>query len=318
MKNLAFMARSTQSQAPGDDRLSTSKSSDKPRKAQRPRSGQLYTGLAIVVLVTIFAIAAPILPLHAPEQVFMDHRLQPPDATFWFGTDEAGRDILSRVLWGARTSLAIGVSVVAIGLIFGIVCGLLAGFYTGTLIEESVLKVMEILASIPLLIWAIALVGILGTGITQVGPFPLSNEIKLVLLIGLLYTPSLARLTHTFARVEVQKEYVAARRIQGASDFKLMFSEILPNCIAPVLVQACLLLGIGLVVESSLSFIGLGVQPPTPSWGGMLSEGRNFIFSGEWWVNLFPGSAIFVTVLGFNLIGDGLQTVLNPRRLTRN
>ncbi|PUA20615.1 ABC transporter permease [Glaciimonas sp. PCH181] len=287
-------------------------------KIQRPRYGMFYFGLAIVLLVALMALLVPYLPLHSPDQMFMDHRLEAPSAAFWFGTDDAGRDILSRVIWGARTSLWIGTSVVAIGMILGVASGLFAGFYSGSWTEEILMKIMEILASIPLLIWAIAVVGILGTGATQIGPFSLSNEVKLIIVIGVLYSPSLARLTHTFAKIEVQKEYVAARRIQGAGDFRLMFGEILPNCIAPVLIQACLLLGIGLVVESSLSFIGLGVQPPTPSWGGMLSEGRNFIFSGEWWVNIFPGGAIFLTVLGFNLIGDGLQSVMNPRRVSRD
>lgn len=271
-------------------------------------------GLAIIAMLAVLALLAPVLPIKDPLMLYLDHRLQPPGPEFLFGTDQSGRDILSRIVWGARASLAIGASVVAIGLAFGIAIGLVAGYYAQTWVEELLMKAMEVLASIPLLIWAIAMVGVLGVQPTQFGPFSLSNEVKLTLLIGLLYTPGLARLTHGLTLNEAQAEYVLARRIQGASTASILFSDILPNVISPVLVQATVLLGVAIIVEASLSFIGLGVQPPTPSWGSMLSEARNLIFSGEWWVSVFPGATVFVAVLGLNLVGDAMRVVLDPRR----
>ena len=176
------------------------------------------------------------------------------------------------------------------------------------------MRLMEVLAAIPLLIWAIAMVGVLGVDPIVLGPLRITNEAKIVMLVGLLYTPGLARLTHALVLGEAQAEYVLARRLQGASDWRIMLGDILPNCLPPILVQASILLGVGIIIEASLSFIGLGVQPPTPSWGAMLADARSLIFSGEWWVSAFPGAAIFLAVMGFNLVGDALRTALDPQR----
>ena len=157
-------------------------------------------------------------------------------------------------------------------------------------------------------------VGVLGVKPIALGPFMVSNEMKIVVLIGILYVPSIARLVHAVAAVEGRSDYVRARRVQGASDLTIMVSDILPNCLSPLVVQATLLVAAGVLVEASLSFIGLGVQPPQPSLGGMLSEARNFIFSGEWWLSFFPGLVISLTVIGFNLFGDALRDILDPRR----
>lgn len=272
------------------------------------------TGLVLVSLLLLAALLAPLLPLKDPLQLYMDHRLEAPGSEFLFGTDQAGRDILSRVIWGARASLAMGVCVVAIGLTLGVSIGLVAGYFSRSWIEEVLMKLMEVFAAIPLLIWAIAMVGVLGVQPTALGPFMLSNEVKLTLLIGLLYAPGLARLTHGLVLNEAQAEYVLARRVQGSSTLAILFSDILPNVISPVLVQATLLLGVAIIVEASLSFIGLGVQPPTPSWGSLLSDARTLIFSGEWWVSVFPGLTVFAAVLGLNLLGDAMRVVLDPRR----
>jgi peptide/nickel transport system permease protein len=271
-------------------------------------------GLVIVAGLVLLALLAPVLPIKDPLSLYMDNRLQPPSAEFLLGTDQAGRDILSRIIWGSRASLAIGTLVVAIGLALGVAIGLVAGYFSRTWIEEILMKLMEILASIPLLIWAIAMVGVLGVQPTVIGPLSLSNEVKLTLLIGLLYTPGLARLTHGLVLNEAQAEYVLARRTQGASTWAILVSEILPNVISPVLVQATILMGVAIIVEASLSFIGLGVQPPTPSWGSLLSDARTLIFSGEWWVSVFPGLTVVVAVLGLNLLGDAMRVVLDPRR----
>ncbi len=271
-------------------------------------------GLVIVSGLVLMALLAPVLPIKDPLFLYLDHRLEPPGAEFLFGTDQSGRDILSRVVWGARASLAISIFVVAIGLVLGMLIGLVAGYYSRTWIEEVLMKCMEVLASIPLLIWAIAMVGVLGVQPTVLGPFSLSNEVKLTLLIGLLYTPGLARLTHGLVLNEAQAEYVLARHVQGASTWAILVSDILPNVISPVLVQATILMGVAIIVEASLSFIGLGVQPPTPSWGSLLSDARTLIFSGEWWVSVFPGLTVVLAVLGLNLLGDAMRVVLDPRR----
>ena len=272
---------------------------------------------AVVVAAMVFgAVFAPWIAPYDPLELDLDNRLMAPDTLHWMGTDQAGRDILSRVIFGARASLQVGILAVMIGLAGGVSLGLLAGYRSGGLLEQAIMRTMDALASIPLLIWAIALVGILGVGAMHVGPFTFANEYKLVALIGFLYIPGLARITHSVAQIEVLADYVRARRVQGAGDLAIMFGDVLPNCLSPVIVQATLLVAIGIVVEASLSFVGLGVQPPRPSWGTMLADARNYQFSGEWWLPVFPGLAISVTVVGFNVLGDALRDVLDPRRKT--
>jgi peptide/nickel transport system permease protein len=276
-----------------------------------------WSGAAGALLVAGVAVAAFLAPMIAPFdpiQVSIDNKLLPPGGAHWLGTDQAGRDILSRIIWGARASLLVGVFAVVIGVVGGVVLGLLAAFYRGGWLEQAIMRTMDAAASIPLLIWAIALVGIVGVGPVQLGPFSFPNEVKVLVLIGLLYIPGVSRLTYSVAQIESAADYVRARRAQGAGDITILFGDVLPNCISPVIVQATLLVAIGIVVEASLSFVGLGVQPPTPSWGTMLADSRNYLFSGEWWMPVFPGIAISLTVIGFNLLGDGLRDLLDPRR----
>ena len=273
-------------------------------------------GALIVFAVAVMAVLAPVLSPYDPTVMDPGAKLLPPGLEHWMGTDHVGRDLLSRVIWGARPSLLVGVGAIMIGLPVGVAVGLLAGLYYGSLLDQALMRSMEILSSIPLLIWAIAVVGVLGVKSVAVGPFVLSNEAKIIVLIGILFVPVLARITHSVAAAEAKSDYVRARRVQGAGDLTIMVSDILPNCLSPLIVQATLLIAAGVLIEASLSFIGLGVQPPQPSWGGMLSEARNFIFSGEWWMSLFPGVAISLTVVGFNLFGDALRDYLDPRRTT--
>ena len=221
-----------------------------------------------------------------------------------------------RVLWGARPSLQIGMLAVVIGVVGGVALGLIAGFYSGGWLEQIIMRMLDSLAAIPLLIWAIAIVGIVGVEPIKLGPLVLANEVKVMVLLGLLYIPGLARLTYTSALGESRADYVAARRLHGVPGWRIMLSDVLPNCLSPVIVQATLLVAAGIIVEAAISFVGLGVQPPTPSWGSMLADARTFLFSGEWWLPLFPGLAISVTVIGYNLLGDGLRDVLDPRRNT--
>jgi len=256
---------------------------------------------------------APILSPYDPVALNTSVRFKPPDVEHWLGTDHMGRDVLSRLIWGARPSLKIGIGAVIIGLPLGIVVGLFSGFYRKTMIETVLMRIMEVLAAIPLLIWAIALIGMLGVKPIEVGPFHISNQFKIILVLGLLYVPGLSRVVHAVASGEGVSDYVSARRLQGISDIKLMISDILPNCMSPLIVMATLFVANGVLTEAALSFIGLGVQLPQPSWGGMLSEARRSLFTGEWWLLVFPGMAITISVTGYNLAGDALRDVLDPR-----
>ncbi|MCA2012061.1 ABC transporter permease [Cereibacter sphaeroides] len=281
------------------------------------RSPVALLGLALIAAIGVIAVLAPVLPLPSPTATSILDSYLPPSAEHWFGTDALGRDVLSRTLWGARSSLAIGLGIVVIGMVLGVSLGLAAAEAAGTLFEELAMRLVDIFAAIPVLIWAIAVVGIVGTGATQIGPVSLSNEAKLVLLVGILFFPGIARITYGLALAELTQEYVDARRLQGTGSAAILFGDVLPNILSPLLVQASVLVGIGIIIEASLSFVGLGVQPPMPSWGSMLADSKQTVFSGEYWLSLFPGLAIFLSVIGFNLLGDGLRDLFDPRRRTR-
>jgi len=267
----------------------------------------------VVVAVTTLALLAPLIAPYDPVGISLDQKLLPPSLHHLMGTDQAGRDVFSRVLWGGRISLSISVLAAAIGVFCGVVLGVLAGFYGGSLLDHLIMRFMDFLASIPLLVWAIAMVGAIGVGPVNLGVVSIGNEGKIILLVGFLYTPSIARVAYGAALVEAQADYVRARRVQGAGSLTLMFDEILPNCLSPLIVQATIYISIGIVVEASLSFVGLGVQPPTASWGAMLSDAFNYVLSGEWWLPFFPGLAISISVIGINLLGDALRDLLDPR-----
>ena len=273
-------------------------------------------GVLLVLLLLGVAIFAPWIAPFDPLRVDMLSALQPPDATHPFGTDQSGRDVLSRVIWGGRASLQVSVFAVVIGCLGGVMLGLMAGFFSGGWLEQALMRVLDAMASIPLLIWAIALVGILGVGPVNIAGVQFGNEVKLLALLGILYMPNLARITYTTALGESRSNYVAARQLQGVSSIRIMLSDVLPNCLSPVIVQATLLLAIGIVIEASVSFVGLGVQPPRPSWGNMLADARNYLLSGEWWMSVFPGACISISVIAINLLGDSLRDVLDPRHRT--
>ena len=273
-------------------------------------------GAVIITGVTLTALLAPLIAPYNPVAVSLEQKLLAPSASHVMGTDQSGRDIFSRVIWGSRVSLQVGVVAVLIGLVGGLAVGAVAGFYSGTMLEQLIMRAIDALFSIPLLVWAITVVGIVGVGPFRIGPFTFPNEWKVILLVGFLYIPAIARVTYSVVLVESKADYVRARRVQGASDLEIMIGEVLRNCLSPVIVQATLFIAIGIIVEASLSFIGLGVQPPTPSWGSMLADARGYVFSGEWWLPVFPGLAISLSVIGFNLLGDALRDVLDPRKKT--
>jgi peptide/nickel transport system permease protein len=282
----------------------------------RRRKGALV-GLVVVLLFIALALFAPWIAPYDPVATSWSLVRKPPSWAHWFGTDEVGRDVLSRIIWGSRISLMVSLLSVIIGMTLGITTGLIAAYYRGRWVKQVIMRTMEAVAAIPLLIWAIAMLGILGVEPIAIWGLSFGNEWKLLVLVGILYTPTLTRIMHDVAAGEIAADYVKARRIQGVSTLAILLGDVLPNCMGPLVVQGTMLIAIGVVIEASVSFIGLGVQPPTPSWGAMLADSRNYIFSGEWWLPVFPGIAVSLTVIGFNLLGDGLRDLLDPRSETR-
>ncbi|MGF7056290.1 peptide/nickel transport system permease protein [Bosea sp. OAE752] len=286
------------------------------RKALHGLDWSGWLGAGIVGLIVLAAIFAPLIAPYDPLALNIEDRLAAPDAAHWLGTDQGGRDVLSRILFGARASLSVGIGAVLIGAAIGVSAGIFAA-YKGGLGEQIVMRIVDGVASIPLLVWAIAIVGILGVGPLPIGPLLLPNEVKIVVLVGCLFSPVFARVTYAVAKRIARADYVRARFLQGASHWQIVSGDVLPNCLSPLIVQGTLLVAIGIVIEASISFVGLGVQPPQPSWGTMLSDARSAIYSGEWWLPVFPGLAISLTVIGFNLLGDAVRELFDPRSEAR-
>ena len=263
-------------------------------------------GLVVFVLVVLTAIAAPLLAPHSSILQNRDALLMPPfwqdggSATYLLGTDAVGRDILSRLLYGAQYSLFIGVVVVVIAVSAGITIGLVAG-YVGGWLDTVIMRVMDVILAFPSLLLALVLVAVLGPGLTNA-----------MIAIALVLQPHFVRLTRASVMSEKQREYVTAARVVGASPLRLMVVTILPNCLGPLIVQATLSFSNAILDAAALGFLGMGAQPPTPEWGTMLAEAREFILRA-WWVVTFPGLAILITVLAINLIGDGLRDALDPK-----
>ncbi|MFD1910966.1 ABC transporter permease [Halodurantibacterium flavum] len=257
-------------------------------------------GFGIVIFFAFLAVAAPILPIADPLQTSWTAIRQPPSAEHWFGTDDIGRDILSRMIWGARASLMAGVFSVAIAVALGVPFGLLAGYFGGW-VDMIVSRVTEAFLAMPFLITAIALAAFLGPS--------LSNA---MIAIGLSAMPIFIRLTRGQVLAVKQEDYVEGARSVGLGHAQIMTRYILPNAFQPILVQATLTIATAIIAEASLSFLGLGQQPPAPSWGSMLNTAKNFLSQAPW-MAMWPGAAIFLVVIGFNLMGDGLRDALDPR-----
>ncbi|HSM19692.1 MAG TPA: ABC transporter permease subunit [Hyphomicrobiales bacterium] len=263
-------------------------------------------GLWVFVALVVIALAAPLIAPYDPNQQFRDALLTPPvwqeggRWDFLLGTDAVGRDLLSRLIHGARFSLFIGVIVVAIALAGGIVMGLLAGF-TGGWFDTVVMRVMDVILAFPSLRLALVLVAILGPGLTNA-----------MIAIAIVLQPHFVRLTRAAVLSEKNREYVVSARVAGAGPLRLMLVTSLPNCLAPLIVQATLSFSNAILDAAALGFLGMGAQPPTPEWGTMLAEAREFILRA-WWVVTFPGLAILITVLAINLVGDGLRDALDPK-----
>lgn len=263
-------------------------------------------GLVVFATLVLVALAAPLVAPHDPDMQYRDSFLTPPfwseggKTAFLLGTDAVGRDILSRLIYGARFSLFIGLVVVTIALSGGIVLGLVAGFFRGW-VDTVIMRVMDVILAFPSLLLALVLVAVLGPGL-----------VNAMIAIALVLQPHFVRLTRAAVLAERNRDYVVAARLAGAGKLRLMFKTILPNCLAPLIVQATLSFSNAILDAAALGFLGMGAQPPTPEWGTMLAEAREFILRA-WWVVTFPGLAILITVLAINLVGDGLRDALDPK-----
>jgi len=256
-------------------------------------------GVVTVACIVAVALAAPVLAPHGPVAQLAKPLLRPGGA-FMAGTDELGRDELSRLVYGARVSLYVGVLAVAVALGLGGTSGLLAGFYGGWL-DNVTMRAMDVLFALPALVLAIAITAVLGPKLTNV-----------MLAIGIVYAPTFARIARGPTLAVVRLPYIEAARALGASTPTIVLRHVVPNVSAPLLVQTTVSLSTAILTEAALSFLGLGTQPPTPSWGLMLSDARQYMLIDPW-IAVLPGCAIAVTVLGFNLLGDGLRDLLDPR-----
>jgi len=271
---------------------------DRIRRFVRSRSA-VWGGLLISILLAV-ALFAPVLAPHNPLDQSFPRQLQPPSAGFWLGTDEFGRDILSRIIFGARIALGIGALAVGIAVAFGVPLGLVAGYFGGRL-DTSIMRTMDVVLSFPSLLLAIVIVTVLGSGL-----------INAQLAIGIVSIPIYARVMRASVLSIREQDYVTASRALGESGTGILFRRILPNALTPLIVQATLGIGGAILEVAALSFVGLGAEPPLAEWGSMIAADRKFVTTVPTLV-LFPGFAITLTVLGFNLLGDGIRDALDPR-----
>jgi dipeptide transport system permease protein len=266
--------------------------------------GAVAAGMIVLVLIFV-ALFAPLIAPHSPIEQYRDYVKIPPawldggNHQFLLGTDEAGRDILSRLMYGARLSFWIGFVSVVLALIPGVVLGLMAAFFNW--LDTPIMRLMDVLLALPSLLLAVAVVAIIGPGL-----------VNTMLAIAIVALPGYVRLARASALGELQKEYVTASRVAGAGTVRLMFSQVLPNCAAPLIVQATLGFSSAILDAAALGFLGLGVQPPAAEWGAMLASARDYIESA-WWIVTMPGLSILVSVLVINLLGDGLRDALDPK-----
>lgn len=264
------------------------------------RQPSAIAGGLILLLLVLGAIFAPVLAPHGPAEQIRGASLQPPSSTYLLGTDVFGRDIFSRVLYGGRISLRIGLISVTIAATAGILLGMIAGYY-GRWADAIIMRLMDMLLALPGILLALVIVAVLGPSITNV-----------MLAVGTSAVPAFTRIVRGSVLAAREMTYIEAARVIGAQDHIILRRHIMPNIVAPVIVLGTLNIASAIIIGASLSYLGVGVQPPTSEWGAMLSDGRDYL-RGQWWIATFPGVAIFVTVLSINLLGDGLREALDPR-----
>jgi peptide/nickel transport system permease protein len=284
------------------DSESISAPADERRRSRL--NGRLRTGLVLLALIVALTLVGPLLSSYSTDEITASDALSGPSATHWLGADNFGRDMFVRMAVGYRISLEVAVGSVLVGLVIGVPLGLLAG-YTGGFVDNLVMRPLDVFMAFPAVLLAITVMAIFGTGLGV-----------LMLAIGIVYVPILARVMRASTLEAARELYVEAARARGASARRIVVRHVLPNSIGPVIVQSSILLGIAVLLEAALSFIGIGVKPPTPSLGVMLAEGRDFMATSTWIVAV-PGLAIMLLVLTFNLIGDGLHAWLDPRGRAR-
>ncbi len=256
--------------------------------------------LIFILLIIITAVFAPYISPYNPDKIDVNAILQPPSLSHLLGTDQLGRDVLSRLIYGSRISIEVGFIAVSLSLLIGIFIGAYAGYYGG-IMDSILMRFVDIMLTFPSFFLILAISAILKPSI-----------INIMIIIGLTSWMGIARIIRAEFMQNSEKDYVLAAKAAGASDSYIMFFEILPNTIAPILVSATLGVAMAILIQASLAFLGIGITPPTPSWGGMLSRGKTYIMVA-WWLTLFPGIAILLTVLSFNLIGEAVRNALDPR-----
>ena len=257
-------------------------------------------GIIVLLTALVVGIFAPLVAPYDPLKQDLLLTLKPPDAAHLLGTDNLGRDVLSRVIWGTRVSLIAGFCSVAVAVVLGSLLGLLAGF-SGGLTDGIVMRLVDAVLSFPALVLALALGAVIGAGLTGV-----------VIALSVVYTPTFARLMRGQVLSVRTREYVEAARVIGSPGWRIVKQHVLPNVATPIVVQASLSIAFAILAEASLSFLGLGVAPPAPSWGGMINQGRGYLQQAPWLV-FGPGAALFVTILGLNFVGDAIRDALDPR-----
>ena len=267
------------------------------------RSPLSVTGMILVGIFFLIVLIGPMIvtfPEDATGAVHMSQKLMAPDSRFWFGTDEMGRDIFTRVILGTRISLQIGLIIVCVAMGIGVPLGITAGFLGGW-VNEVIMRITDIFLSIPGLILALAIIGALGPGITNS-----------MIALSLVWWPGYVRLVQGKTLSLKEEAFIEAAHSVGAGKARIIFLHILPNCTSPIIIKASMDMGMAILAAAGLGFIGVGTQPPAPEWGAMISVARNYL-PNWWWFAVFPGLAIFITVLGFNLLGDGLRDILDPQ-----
>ena len=260
----------------------------------------LAVGLVLCIIIVLSAVFSQAIAPYSPFDSNIKQRLRPPSTSHLFGTDEFGRDILSRIIYGTRISLLVGIVAVSISTIFGVLLGTLAGYFGGR-VDTVLMRIVDSILSFPAILLALSIVAVLGTGL-----------INLMIAIGIVYAGGFARVVRSTVLSVKEEDYIEASRALGFPDRVIILENILPNITSTIIVQATVFLAYAVLAEAGLSFLGLGVQPPTPSWGEMLSAGRLHIQTSPW-ITIFPGLAISLTVMAFNFLGDGLRDLLDPK-----
>ena len=281
---------------------------------ETPRRGQLrlfvdafvanrlaLIGLVLVVIAVFAGLTADLIAPYDPNAQNLDRRLEAPSADYLLGTDQYGRDLLSRVLHGTQISLMVGFVSIVVATVVGVLFGGVAGFLGG-IVDDIIMRIMDVFLAFPALILAIGILAVLGPSVFNV-----------ITVIAVVSIPQIARVTRSAVLTQKEEEYVQAAIVIGLPAYARLYKHVLLNCMAPIIVQATLLVAFAILTETALSFLGLGVRPPTPTWGTILFEGKDYILLNIWWMSLFPGIAIMLTMLGLNFVGDGLRDALDPR-----